>query len=72
MNEDPNNKGRYMFGLCKIGPKGQIVIPVEARKIFGLKTGDSLMLLGDVNRGLALVKAEVFAPITDEILGDKK
>lgn len=70
VSKDPNNEGRYLFGLCKIGPKGQIVIPAEARKVFGLKPGDSLVLLGDINKGLALVKPDCFAPITDKILGD--
>jgi AbrB family looped-hinge helix DNA binding protein len=71
MVEDEKAKGRYLFGVCKIGPKGQIVIPVEARKVFNLKPGDSLVLLGDIHSGLALVKAETFAPIADKIMGDK-
>ena len=52
-------KGRHMFGLVKIGEKGQILIPKEAREIFNLRPGDKLLLLGDEARGLALVKADM-------------
>ncbi len=51
-------KGKHLFGLVKIGEKGQILIPKEARDIFGLKPGDKLLLLGDEEQGLALVKAD--------------
>ena len=44
----------------KVGPKGQITIPVEARKMFDIKEGDTLMVLGDKNRGIALVKDSEF------------
>ena len=40
----------------KVGPKGQITIPAEARKMFDIKEGDTLMVMGDKSRGLALVK----------------
>ena len=44
----------------KVGPKGQITIPVEGRKMFDIKEGDTLMVLGDKNRGIALLKADLF------------
>ena len=50
---------RYFMASVKLGPKGQIVIPKEAREIFNLRPGDKLLLLGDEARGLALVKADV-------------
>ena len=62
--------GKYIFGVCKVSERGQIVIPKEARDVFNIKAGDSLLLLGD-KKGLALVKTEVFSAITEEILGDK-
>lgn len=65
------SKGKYLFGICKVGEKGQIVIPKEARKVFDIKPGDSLILLGDDKKGLVLVKADVIASVTDEIMGDK-
>ncbi len=63
-------KGKYLFGICKVGEKGQIVIPKEARKIFDIKSGDSLVLFGDEKRGLALVKAEVFSGVAESLMGD--
>ena len=42
-------KGKYMFGMVKVGDKGQIVIPAKARKIFNIKPGDNLVILGDEN-----------------------
>ena len=53
-------RGKYMFGLVTIGDKGQIVIPVRARRVFNLKPGDQLMVLGDETRGLALMDARFF------------
>ena len=44
-----------MFGSVKVGERGQIVIPKEAREIFGIKPGDLLLVLGDEARGLAIV-----------------
>ena len=44
----------------KVGPKGQITIPAEARKMFDIKEGDTLMVLGDKEKGIALVKADAF------------
>ena len=61
--------GKYLFGICKVGEKGQIVIPKDAREVFGIKSGDSLVVFGDVNKGLAVVKAEVFNSVTEDILG---
>ena len=44
----------------KVGPKGQITIPVEARKMFDIKEGETLMVMGDIKRGIALLKADMF------------
>ena len=44
----------------KVGPKGQITIPVEARKMFDIKEGDTLVVLGDQKRGIAIMKADFF------------
>ena len=48
-------RGKHVFGLVTVGDKGQIVIPVRARRIFHIQPGDQLMVLGDEDRGLALV-----------------
>ena len=44
----------------KVGPKGQITVPVEARKMFDIKEGDTLMIMGDKKRGIALLKDDLF------------
>ena len=51
---------KHMFGLVTVGDKGQIVIPARARKVFSIKPGDQLMVLGDEDQGLALVNASLF------------
>lgn len=47
----PEGKGAW---TAIVGTKGQIVIPKEARDMFGIKPGDTLVILGDVERGLAI------------------
>ena len=39
--------GKYIFGVVKVGDRGQIVIPKEAREVYDIKAGDSLLVLGD-------------------------
>ena len=52
-------EGKYIFGVVKVGDKGQIVIPKEARKVYGINPGDALLLLGDA-KGMAVLKTEIF------------
>lgn len=49
-------KGKHIFGIVKVGDKGQIVIPAKARKIFDISPGDNLIVLGDEEHGIALIK----------------
>ena len=56
----PKNSDERFIVSVKVGPKGQITIPVEARKMFGIKEGDTLMVMGDKERGIALLKADLF------------
>lgn len=60
-------KDKYIFGVCKVGEKGQIVIPKEARDVFNIKSGDSLLMLGDTKKGLALMKTEIFTDAANDI-----
>lgn len=62
-------KDKYV-GICKVGEKGQIVIPIEARKMFNIKAGDSIIVLCDKQKGIALVKSDVIESIGNDILGD--
>lgn len=62
-------RGKYLFGAVTVGEKGQIVIPVKARRIFDIKAGDSLMVLGDIEQGLALMKSEFFLEAFQKMQG---
>ena len=55
--KDKNDK---FIVSVKVGPKGQITIPKEAREMFNIAEGDTLMVMGDKNRGIAIVKADAF------------
>ena len=61
-------KGKYFFGTVKIGERGQIVIPKEAREVFEIKPGDNLLLVGDVEKGIAIVKADLMKDLAIKIL----
>ena len=63
------NDGKYIFGVVKVGEKGQIVIPRDARKVYDIKPGDALLLLGD-QKGMVLVKTEIFQSALDQVMGD--
>ena len=51
-------KGKHVFGVVIVGEKGQIVIPAKARKIFDINAGDQLLILGDEEQGIAIVKSD--------------
>ena len=65
--------GKYIFGTAKVGERGQIVIPKEAREIMGIHPGDTLLILGDEKQGLAIVNlnSEALARLTAEEETDK-
>ncbi|RVU97752.1 AbrB/MazE/SpoVT family DNA-binding domain-containing protein [Coriobacteriales bacterium OH1046] len=54
--------GKYAW-TATVGEKGQIVIPKQARDIFGIKPGDTLLLLGDIERGIAIPPKGAFAEL---------
>ena len=58
---------KYIFGVVKVGDKGQIVIPKDARNVYGINPGDSLIVLGD-QKGMALLKTEVFQSVIDQAM----
>ena len=63
--------GKYMSSV-KVGPKGQIVIPKEVREMFGVRPGDTLLLLADVNRGIALQTFEKADPVFRDVFSDRE
>ncbi|AXQ77987.1 helix-turn-helix domain-containing protein [Streptococcus chenjunshii] len=56
----PHTKGKYIFGSLTVQEGGQISLPARARKLFSIEPGDDLLLIGDVDRGLALVDVNFF------------
>ena len=60
--------GKHMFGVLKIDEKGRVIIPQRAMEVFGLKHGDKLLLMGDEEQGLAMVKLGKFLAATAEIM----
>lgn len=60
-------KGKHIFGVVKVGEKGQIVIPGKARKIFDIHPGDHLIVLGDEAQGIALIREKGMLDMMEEI-----
>ena len=62
-------KGKHLFGMVTVGEKGQIVIPAKARKLFNISAGDRLVILGDENQGIAILKSEMFLTVANMARG---
>lgn len=62
-------KGKHIFGMVRVGERGQIVIPKKAREIFDIRTGDNLVVLGDeAQKGIAIMKSEGLLQFAEDIL----
>jgi len=70
MKSETSKEDKYM-GTVKVGTKGQIVIPKEIRDMFDINPGDTLMILADVQKGIAIERMEFFNKIADAILNGK-
>ena len=64
-------RGKYAWSVT-VGAKGQIVIPKEAREVFGIAPGDTLLLLGDVERGIAIPPKAFFHDLNAHVFGGEK
>lgn len=62
--------GKYAWTV-KVGEKGQFVIPKEARDLFGIQPGDTLILLGDMERGIAIPPKDTLEQIHRHIFDQK-
>lgn len=61
-----------VFGTAKVGDRGQIVIPKEARELFGIHPGDTLLILGEAETGLVVTRPEVLNDLASELLSNVK
>ena len=64
---EPRN-GKYAWSVT-VGAKGQIVIPKEARELFDIAPGDTLLLLGDLQRGIAIPPKSLFGNLSALVFG---
>lgn len=60
-------KGKHLFGTVRVGEKGQIVIPKEARALFGIGTGDTLLILGDESTGIIITRPDVMTEVAGKV-----
>ncbi|MCR4772643.1 MAG: AbrB/MazE/SpoVT family DNA-binding domain-containing protein [Oscillospiraceae bacterium] len=67
----PDHNGKYAW-TATVGEKGQIVIPKQARELFGIRPGDTVLLLGDIERGLAIPLKSSIAEYMSKVFEDKK
>ena len=58
---------KRVFGTAKVGDRGQIVIPKEARELFNIRPGDTLLILGEEETGLIVSRPEVLSDIANQI-----
>ena len=63
---------RRVFGTAKVGDRGQIVIPKEARELFNIQPGDTLLILGEEETGLIVSRPEVLSDIANQIFDNVK
>ena len=61
------SKSRHIFGTAKVGDRGQIVIPKEAREFFGIEPGDTLLILGKSETGLIVTRPETLNDLANHI-----
>ena len=61
-------KARHIFGTAKVGERGQIVIPKDARELYGIHPGDTLLILGDEENGMIVTKPAVLSSLAERIL----
>ena len=61
-------KARHIFGTAKVGDRGQIVIPKDARELYGIRPGDTLLILGDEENGMIVTKPDVLSSLAERIL----
>lgn len=66
------SNSKRVFGTAKVGDRGQIVIPKEARELFHIRPGDTLLILGEENKGLIVSRPELLRDLADQIFEAKE
>lgn len=61
-----------VFGTARVGDRGQIVIPKEARELFGIRPGDTLLIVGEADTGLIISRPDVLNNLANELLNTVK
>ena len=65
-------KGYHIFGTAKVGDRGQIVIPKEARELFHIRPGDTLLIVGEEDTGMLISRPEALNDLADKMLNSVK
>lgn len=63
---------KRVFGTAKVGDRGQIVIPKEARELFNIRPGDTLLILGEENKGLIVSRPELLRDLADQVFNTEE
>lgn len=63
-------RGKHVFGTAKVGDRGQIVIPKEAREVFHIQSGDTLLILGDEENGIIVTRPDVLRDVAQRIFSN--
>lgn len=63
---------KRVFGTAKVGDRGQIVIPKEARELFNIRPGDTLLILGEENKGLIVSRPELLRDLADQVFSTEE
>lgn len=63
---------RRVFGTAKVGDRGQIVIPKDARELFNIRPGDTLLILGEEETGLIISRPELLSDIANQLFDTVK
>ncbi len=66
------NNERKIMGLAKVGERGQIVIPKDMREMFDINPGDSILLLADIDRGIALLPYSEYMKFAKRVFEEEK
>lgn len=66
------SNARRVLGTAKVGDRGQIVIPKEAREMFHIQPGDTLLILGETDAGLIISRPEALNDLAEKILNNVK